>query len=327
MASVNFNMSNNSGFGDVNNCSSLDSSVVSSPTVNSICRNSFYKLTNVLLLLFLVFGSSVVSFGAEGQQIKMESKPFLVPPQKKELIDNINEPKEDGPVYIAPRDIYLRVPSIINKISMLFLTKVIQVNVGDIKDEVYDEDWFVFLSLLGLHEHSGKYGNGNADMLLVGFYSISNMSAHSLYRGIFSTKPFSSKYDFIGCNWYLGVGNVSYVGGLFNFSLVCKPTLLTFLQDKEVTIHIIDIKPFNFILGCVFYTWLTWYTECKKLYIRPQWIVGFGTVEIKVAKYYNISLNVGSWIVDLITFMKYTKKANEKGLDDNPEFNQTTTDA
>ena len=40
--------------------------------------------------------------------------------------------------------------------------------------------------------------------------------------------------------------------------------------------------------------------------------MGFGTVEIKVAKYYNISLNVGSWIVDLIAFMKYTKKDNKR---------------
>ena len=56
-------MNKNSGFGDVTNCNSLNNSVVSSPTVNSIRRNSFYKLTNVLLLLFLVFGSCVVSFG------------------------------------------------------------------------------------------------------------------------------------------------------------------------------------------------------------------------------------------------------------------------
>jgi magnesium-transporting ATPase (P-type) len=66
MASVNFNMNNNSDLGDINNCNSLNSSVVSSPIVNSIRRNSFYKLTNVLLLLFfLLFGSSVVSFGSD----------------------------------------------------------------------------------------------------------------------------------------------------------------------------------------------------------------------------------------------------------------------
>ena len=67
-------MSNNSGFGDITNCNSLNIGVVSSPTVNSIRRNSFYKLTNVLLLLFLLFGSCVVSFGAENANINDEYK-------------------------------------------------------------------------------------------------------------------------------------------------------------------------------------------------------------------------------------------------------------
>jgi len=62
------------------------------------------------------------------------------------------------------------------------------------------------------------------------------------------------------------------------------------------------------------------YTNCKELYIRPQWIFGFGTVEINIAKYYNISLNVGSWIVDLITFMKYTKKDDKKELEKDTEL-------
>ena len=66
-------MNKNSGFGDVTNCNSLNNSVVSSPTVNSIRRNSFYKLTNVLLLLFLVFGSCVVSFGMEKIENKLNS--------------------------------------------------------------------------------------------------------------------------------------------------------------------------------------------------------------------------------------------------------------
>ena len=74
MASVNFNMSNNSGFGAINNCNSLNSSVVSSTIVNSIRRNSFYKLTNVLLLLFLVFGSCVVNFGMEWQNDENKEK-------------------------------------------------------------------------------------------------------------------------------------------------------------------------------------------------------------------------------------------------------------
>ena len=293
MASVNFNMNNNSGFGAINNCNSLNSSVVSSPTVNSIRRNSFYKLTNVLLLLFLVFVSSVVSFGMESQ-----------------LIDS---QKKDGPISIAPRDRYLLVPSTINKISMLFLTKVMGVKANGMKDKVDNKKLkLVFwLSLYGLNEFPFCYRKNDSALLLI-YYHISTIVAHSLYRGLFSVKPLKKIKE--GGNWelYFGVGDVPYIGGLFNFSLVCEPTLHIFLQDK-VTIHIFDIKPFNFILGCVFSTWLMWYTKCKKLYIRPQWILGFCTVEINIAKYYNISLNVGSWIVDLIAFIKYTKKANENG--------------
>ena len=290
-------MNNNSDLGDINNCNSLNSSVVSSPIVNSIRRNSFYKLTNVLLLLFfLLFWSSVVSFGMDQLE---------------------NQPKKDCKIYIAPRDRYLRVPSIINKISMLFLTKVMGVNENGMKDKVDNEKLkLVFLlSLYGLNEFPFFYGKNESASLLI-YYHISTIVFQPFYRGIFSVKPLKKIKE--GGNWelYLGVGDVPYIGGLFNLSLVCEPTLHIFLQDK-VTIHIFDLKPFNFILGCVFSTWLMWYTKCKKLYIRPQWIVGFGTVEINVAKYYNISFNVGSCIVDLITFMKYTKKANEL-LGNNP---------
>ena len=330
MASVNFNMNNNSGFGDVNNCNSLNIGVVSSPTVNSIRRNSFYKFTNVLLLLFLSFGSCVVSFGMNQEQNNMNknnmpSDPLKTPPQK----TNINQQAEDGPVDIAPRDIYLGVPSIINKISMLFLTNVMGVNENGMKDKVDNEKgWVGWFTVLGLNESPDLYEINNKQESIMFFFFdfIGTILANSFYRGIFSVKPCFKKIK-EGGNWelYFGVGNVSYVGWLFNFSLVCKPTLLTFLQDK-VTIHIFDLKPFNFILGCVFYTWLTWYTECKKLYIRPQWILGFGTVEINIAKYYNISLNVGSWIVDLITFMKYTKKDDKNEIKINELENDDIND-
>ena len=292
---------NNSGFGAINNCNSLNIGVVSSTIVNSIRRNSFYKLTNVLLL-FLLFGSCVVSFGAENSQPQGQGT------------NQINPQKKDGPVYIAPRDIYLRVPSIINKISMLFLTKVMYVNENAMKDKVDGEKKLLFslFSLLGLSDIHLCYGRNNRGVLLISYF-IGNILAHSLYRGLFSVKPCFKRIN-EGGNWelYLGVGNVPYVGGLFNLSLVCKPTFIfkylpTFLQDKEVTIHIIDIKPFNFILGLVGYILLILHEDNDNIYIRPQWIVGFGTVEINIAKYYNISLNVGSWIVDLIAFMKYTR--------------------
>ena len=294
-------MTNNSSFGDINNCNSLNIGVVSSTIVNSIRRNSFYKLTNVLLLLFLSFGSCVVSFGMDGENIQ------------------INDQKKDGPVSIAPRDQYLGVPSIINKISMLFLTKVMSVDEKNMNGKVDNVGNLIcWLPLLGLNEILLYYetDNNKDNSVILIYYSIGTILAHSLYRGIFSVKPCLKIIKEGGnCELYFGVGNVPYVGWLFNFSLVCKPTkyLPDFLQNK-VTIHIFDIKPFNFILGCVLYTLLTWYTECKKLYIRPQWILGFGTVEINIAKYYNISFNVGSWIVDWITFMKYTKKANKNEI-------------
>ena len=65
-------MNNNSCLVNINNCNSLDISIVSSPTVNSIRRNSFYKLTNVLLLLFLVFGSCGVSFESDDKNEENE---------------------------------------------------------------------------------------------------------------------------------------------------------------------------------------------------------------------------------------------------------------
>ena len=259
------------------------------------------------IILLLTLCSSVVSFGME---VPYEETPYYKYTKEQPL--NLNALKEDSPVDIAPRDRYLCVPFIINKISMLFLTKVMSVNKGGFTNEVeYDKKWVYGLSLLGLNETDYDYETNHNELLIV--YSISTILAQSLYRGIFSVKHLKKIKEGVNYELYFGVGNVPYVGWLFNFSLVCKPTLLTFLQDK-VTIHIFDIKPFNFILGCVFSTLLIWYTKCNELYIRPQWILGFCTVEINIAKYYNISLNVGSWIVDWITFMKYTKEANEKEI-------------
>ena len=78
-----------------------------------------------------------------------------------------------------------------------------------------------------------------------------------LYRGLGGTKQFSSKYNFIGCDWYFGIGNVPYVGGFLTLAFVCKPTFIlkylpNFLHDK-VTIHIIDFKPLYYILYFLFY--------------------------------------------------------------------------
>ena len=308
------NGSNLNTFTNSSNLNTIQSSIL----YNRTHRSETCKIMNVLLLLlFLLFGSCVMSFGSEKvkDSNQFETTPYAQYTTKQQ--PNLNELKEGSPVSIAPRKIYLGVPSMINGISMFFLTKVIGVKEEDIYDEECKEDWFVWLSLLGLNDIPLCYETDNKEnnLMLVGYYFISTILAHSLYRGLFSVKLLKKIKEVGNCELYFGVSNVPYVGELFNLSLVCKPTFILkylphFLHDKEVTIHIIDLKPFNFILGCVFSTLLIWYTECEKLYIRPQWIVGFGTVEIQIAKYYNISLNVGSLIVDLIAFMKYTKKSN-----------------
>ena len=299
-------MDNGSSINTFTNSSNI-STIPSSILYNRMYRSETGKIMNVLLLLFFVFGSCVVSFGMENQQPQIHENNMNESIEKLEKNDmNENKenekqqqvqfgspmlhppPKVDGPVDIAPRDQYLGVPSIINKISMLFLTKVMGVNENGMKDEIDNaKELFFWFSLLGLSDVHFCYGRNNRGVLLI-FYSISTILANSLYRGLFSVKPcLKIIKEGWNCELYLGVGDVPYVGWLFNLSLVCKPTfILKYLHlplNDKVTIHIFDLKPFNFILG------------------------------------YNISLNVGSWIVDLITFMKYTKKANEKVLKINIE--------
>ena len=70
--------------------------------------------------------------------------------------------------------------------------------------------------------------------------------------GIGGTKPFSSKYKFLGCEFYFGIGNIPYIGGIFMLALVCKPNFMlkylpNYLKDR-VTIHILDLKPLYYIL-------------------------------------------------------------------------------
>ena len=217
------NGSNLNTFTNSSNISTIQSSIL----YNSTNRSANGKIMNVLLLLFLVFGSCVVSFGMK---------------------------KNNNQVDIAPRDRYLSVPTRINTISMFFLTKVMSVKKNDIKDEVdKGKNWVYLFSLLGLNENDLKYTTKIHNKLgIVFFYSISTILLHSFYRGIFSVKSCLNIIKEGGnCELYFGVGNVPYVGGLFNFSLVCKPTFIlqylpNFLKNK-VTIHLIDLKPFNYI--------------------------------------------------------------------------------
>ena len=91
------------------------------------------------IILLLTLCSCVVSFGSETPYEETIYDKYTT-----EQPLNLSALKEDGPVYIAPRDRYLCVPSIINKISMFFLTKVMSVNKDGFTNEVeYDKNGFM----------------------------------------------------------------------------------------------------------------------------------------------------------------------------------------
>ena len=66
-------MDNGSSINTFTNSSNI-STIPSSILYNRTHRSANGKIMNVLLLLFLVFGSCVVSFGSEKQQIEMDEK-------------------------------------------------------------------------------------------------------------------------------------------------------------------------------------------------------------------------------------------------------------
>jgi hypothetical protein len=218
MASVNFNMNNNSDLGDINNCNSLNSSVASSPIVNSIRRNSFYKLTHVLLLLFLVFGSCVVNFGME----------------------NVNENK----------------PSVCKALLLAFAPGLIT-GIGG-----YDNTWRPLNENRGLYWYRHNiYSISIIDNLLEKFLSFCDKI------------PIFGKLNRIG--W-------SFVRGGVNYHIPFKFPFTNFDMD----LHIFGI---NFLAN--FEDGLLAFIDIFNGFISYH-IFQVLDLEIKVAKYYSISINM-----------------------------------
>jgi len=252
---------------------------------NNFIFNSFSnKILNVLLLLLVIssFGVNFVeSFGMKED----DSNLWL----------GIKYDENNG-FPVAPRNIYLGVPYLINKISKKFV---------DEKKCTEENDIGAIFLLLGIFDHENISYNDKEGLMLL--YGIGNMVCQSFYRGIWSARPCSRKINKLGCDFYFGVGNVTspYLGGFLNLAFVCKPHFFR----ENFTIHILEFKPLNFLLGIMLNIIGMRFVHKGFQYVRPQWIVGFMTFEIKCAKYYNISLNVGSWIIDYIKYRIYTKKA------------------
>ena len=278
--------------------------------------NVFSKHNSVLLLLLLVFCSCGVSFGMDENKSKENVKNEI----KDKL--SLQIPK------LAPRNRYLGVPLAINILSRWFVTTFTSVKEEDFCCKKEENDIKTLRKILhtlnipGLFDATILYCHVekvDANWYYMKYLFIrGNMVCQSLYRGFWSTRPCWKKFN-DGGNWelYFGIGNVTspYLGAVLNLALVCKPNFILkhlprALQDK-VTIHIVDFKLLNFLVGCVLSTCLMWHTKYGQLYIRPQWIVGLFTVEIKCFNKYNISLNLGSWILDLIMYKIYNKEAKE----------------
>ena len=254
MASVNFNMTNNSGFGTITNCNSLNSSVASSPTVNSIRRNSFYKLTNVLLLLFLGFGSSVVSFGMDEQD--SNPKYGAIPTNT----NNIPQTNNTYPPKVNP-------PQEENKDNnnyesfFIFSTKEHE-NEKQLHKELNTANKIVDKILTILHYCGTIHIDNCHNEYFHDNKIINNWYIHLIDTFYFNFLPIKRFYGDKNSNasWqnnlYLGFADVWDMGFLFRIVLVWEPSwmkemLPSMLKDR-VQIHIVEFKPLFFILDHFF---------------------------------------------------------------------------
>ena len=273
MASVNFNMNKNSGFGDINNCNSLNSSVVSSPTVNSIRRNSFYKLTNVLLLLFLVFGSCVVNFGMNENEKEENNEIEKHNPINNSIPNNNNDIKYDrffifkGTDDEAKKRPY-RDLNTANKIVDTIL-KIFHY-CGSIHIYDYHNEYF----------HDNKIINGVYVGLIDTFYF--NFLPIKRFYGY---KNFSESLKNIlkDHSIYLGFADVGSIGFLFRMVLVWQPSLrLPRILQNRVQIHILEFKPLFYILD---YFFIGMRNKDKSWIIhRTIGLDSKGTIEVPVDK-------------------------------------------
>lgn len=139
---------------------------------------------------------------------------------------------------------------------------------------------------------------------------------------------------------YLGCGNVDYIGWLFNIALVFKiPSnrissyIIQNFFKENFTIHLIDFKPLYFLLAlwmayCISGSPFNFDSNSETIkngkeneasdvettyiiatnYVRPQWIVGLLTLEFKIYKYWNFSFNLGSVVIDILSYHYFKKK-------------------
>ena len=291
---------------------------------------AFSKHNSVLLLLLLIFCSCVVSFGMEWQNDENKENKENEDDEKEQQYENKaqesilhaqfiatiqtiskqndgNAPKQEDNTFDQGANHVV----IMHPTDRKDITRIIRFLICM---DLIDRDRFINDDTI---KSSGYY---------YPWYLKHHIFTQPFYRGLGGTKQFSSKYKFIGCDWYFGIGNVPYVGGFFTLAFVCKPTkyLPPFLQDK-VTIHIIDFKPFYFLityflqreyrrvdgyssLGVVEFA----ISKVKKnsyiydvkadLILHPSLYLGLFVVQVKITEYYDISVNLFGWLLGKLVY-------------------------
>ena len=302
------NGSNLNTFTNSSNINTIPSSIL----YNRTHRSGTGKIMNVLLVLFLVFGScSGVSFGMDGDEN-----------EKKEKQQDENKAQES--ILHAQFIVHIQKNSSQNGGNGL------NQDVEDWKDITHLIRFLICMDLIDrdrcIHDayikSSGYY---------YPWYLKHHIFTQPFYRGLGGTKQFSSKYKFIGCDWYFSIGNVPYVGGLLTLAFVCKPTFIlkyspTFLQDK-VTIHTIDFKPFYFLItyflqkkyrraddlfstGVVAFSIskinktgeFSTYDKADLILLYPSLYLGLFVVQVKITEYYDISVNLFGWLLGKLVY-------------------------
>ena len=277
----------------------------------------FIKHNSVLLLLLLTLCSCVVNFGMdkieneekenEKKQDENKSQESILHAQFQVSIQE-NSSKQNEGNDSEQKDI----TQIGEKIESKDITHLIRFLICM---DLIDRDRFIHDYYIKL---SGYY---------YPWYLKHHIFTQPFYRGLGGTKQFSNKYNFIGCDWYFGIGNVPYVGGFLTLAFVCKPTkyLPPFLQDK-VTLHIIDFKPFYFLItyflqreyrreddilspGVVAFS-ISNVNKTDKvstddkadLILYPSLYLGLFVVQVKITEYYDISVNLFGWLLGKLVY-------------------------
>ena len=263
------NVSNLNTFTNSSNISTIPSSIL----YNRTYRSETGKIMNVLLLLFLVFGSCVVSFGMENGN------------ENKENENKENEIKDLKKIENKDND----------EINLIGVTlKNRHKTLNDIKDCI-DYLSGLYLLLLGFYPCliTGIGGYNNTWKPLkenwgLYWYRSNLWLAYGLNKRIYDSNYIDVDLHILGINF------LSFLEAIFILIVLCKtPDTYNTIDDNDYKIRN------NFTIYSLFYLFL-----CNTFQILD--------FEIKVFKYWSISLNLSVLLLSKIFYDKCYGMWNKK---------------